>query len=323
MQKVHRNIRTKSANHLWAFFLTLVVMIGPAPWAWSFEDAIIAVVNNELITLQDLRDYLNSVYIRLRLSGEHSEAEINQMVNDMPLDGLNKLIQDKLILDEADRQGLRIRDEAIDEKITNIKRQYPDQEAFMQSLTSEGYTLTDLRDKIRNQLKIQGLVDAEVRSQIKINPQEVTDYYHEHPEEFQRNERVNLDSIYIAKKADPTEARRQIEKAQAALEASADFRTAAEEYSQMPPIGIIAEGQLLPEIEKVVFHLRLNKISPIVETEEGYYLFKILGKVPAQRAPLEEVKNEISERLFQKKFQQKLSAWIEQLKNAAYIEIKD
>jgi len=293
----------------------------PTP-ASATVDAIIAVVNDDVITFKDLQDYLSAAYVRLRMEN-YPEEKIDQIMQDMQASGLQKLIQDKLVLSEAEQKEITVPEEAIDQRVKNLEDQYSSPQEFVTSLMSDGYTLTDLRNRIRDQLMIQSVIESEVRSGIRVNPQEVTAYYDTHPEEFQRPERVNLRSIYVAKTEPPTTGENKIQQAMKELQAGKDFPAVAETFSEMPSIGVIARGELRPEIESVIFALSADEISPIVEVDQGFYIFQLLGKIPAHQASLNDVKGAITEKIFQQKFKTAFGKWLDKLKKNAYIEIKE
>lgn len=291
------------------------------PLSWAIEDAIIAIVNEDPITFKDLQDYLNAALMRLKIENRPPH-EIKKVMEDLEISGLQKLIQDRLLLDEAKIKEIEIPDSSIYERIDKFKAQYPSEEKFIESLLSEGYTTSDLMDKIRDQLLIQNVVDKEIRSQITVNPQEVTDYYEKNRHQFKQKERINLDSIFISSSPSRKEAKEKIDEVYSLLEEGRDFREIAEKYSQTPSIGIIAKGQMRTDIEDIIFNLNLQEKSPIIEVENGYYIFKLLGRMPSKIQPLEEVKDTIKEIIGKEKFQNKFSIWINDLKKKAYIEIK-
>jgi peptidyl-prolyl cis-trans isomerase C len=100
------------------------------------------------------------------------------------------------------------------------------------------------------------------------------------------------------------------------------FEDVAKEFSEAPSIGALAKGEMMPIIEDVVFKLDIDEISPVVAVDGGFYLFQVKKKYPAELATLEEIKENISESLFQEKFKQRFDSWISQLKKNAFIDIK-
>ena len=287
----------------------------------ALEDAIIAVVNDELITLKDLKDYVQSTYVSLVAEGI-PDAQIQEVMKDMEVNGTIKLIEDKLILSQANTLGLQVREALVDERIDTLKAKYGSEQKLVDALIKNGATLTDLRNKIRDQLKIKFIVDHEVKDKIFVNPQEVTDYYENNKQQFARAERLNLESIFVGYKEDRAAAKEKVDEILKKVAEGVEFDSLVKEYSEAPSVGVVEHGQFLPEIEKIVFNLSLHEISPPVETDKGIFIFRLSGNSPAETASLESVKDRIYETISNDKFKKQFRHWVDELKKDAYIEIK-
>lgn len=287
----------------------------------ALEDTIVAVVNNDIITQRDMTDYYESVYFQLKSEGK-SQSQIDTVMKEFQKNGIQNLIEDRIMISEANRIGLEIRKELIDRRVEEIQKQYASEQAFLDALLQDGNSITDLRNKIINQLKIKYLIEEEVKSKIFVNPQEVTDFFKGNFENYQKPERVDLDSIYLSFDNGKEEAQSQAEKVLAQMKEGKDFAEAAKEFSQSPSIGVLAKGQTLPEIEAAVMTLKEGEISPVIEVKNGLYIFKLKKKLPSEMASLDEVKNEIYNLLFQRKYKQRYLEWLDKLKQSAYIDIK-
>ena len=79
---------------------------------------------------------------------------------------------------------------------------------------------------------------------------------------------------------------------------------------------------MLPKIEKVVFKLKVNETSGLLDTDSGIFIFRLKEKIPEDLAGLEEVKDKIYDFLFQQHLTERRNAWLDDLKQDAYIEIK-
>jgi parvulin-like peptidyl-prolyl isomerase len=301
--------------------LLLGLLLFSSSLASAVEDAILAVVNNEVITLKDLKDYINTTYMSLAAQGL-SESEIEKAMKDLEENGLNKLIEDKLILSRANEIGMTIREKLIEDEIDKVIARYPSQEMFMNALLLHGGTLSDLRKKIEDQLKIKYVIENEIRSKIYISPQEITKFYNKNMNQFQKKEKINLESIFISFGANKIDARQKAEKALDLIKQGGDFKSIAKEYSDAPSIGTVERGQLTPEIEKIVFHLSDVSPSEIVELETGYYIFKLTGRSSASVASLQDVRDQIHDRLYRSRFRELYLDWINKLKENAFIDIK-
>jgi len=301
--------------------VALLLLLSSCPMAHAVEDAIIAVVNDDIITLKNFKDYVHSLFTQLRMEGK-SNSEIQRIMQEMEQDGISHLIEDKLILTEANRVGLEVRPEIIEQRLTEIKHSYKSEQDFLKALLSEGATVSELKTKLHDQFKIKLMVEKEVKSKVVVNPQEVNDYYKENFEAFQEPAKVELLSIYLPKKDDPDAARQQAKDILLQIIEGEDFKRLMDTYSQGAPVGTIEKGQVLPAIENAVFGLKEGEVSKIIELEEGFYIFKVVKQIPHQIATLDEVKDIITEKIFQDKFRKRFNIWIEELKKQAYIDIK-
>jgi len=313
---MHLRSRAFRSILTFAFFVPAVTAM-----AAPLNDTIIAIVNSEAITLKDLRDYIGSIYRQLKVENK-SAQEINEIMAAYEQKGVNQLIEDRLILAAANEKGLEIRQEAVGKRLKEIKDRYSNEDAFIEALTAQGMTITDLKNKLISQMKAHYIVDIEVKQKIFVNPQEVTKYYEAHQDDFVRKTRYNLQSIYISFDKGKDEARKQAMEAHSRLVAGEDFEKLRQEYSELPSVGAIEEGQMVPAVEKVVFGLKLDEVSAPVEVEAGVYVFKVTGISPGHKASLVEAKNDIYNKLYDETFQKKFKEWIDKLRQKAYVEVR-
>jgi parvulin-like peptidyl-prolyl isomerase len=313
---MNRNLRN---NFLLIGFLFFVPLTHAAHAA---GDGIIAIVNDDVITLKDLRQYLASIASQLRVENKSPE-EIQQIMGEYEQKGLDKLIEDKLILAAANDKGIQVRDEIIDKRMQEIKGRYPSEDDFLKAISAEGMTVSDLQQKLTDQLKVKYEVDMEVRDKIFVNPQDVTDYYNKHMEEFAHKPQVNLQSIFVSfSKHNKQEAQTIADEARSRLLAGEDFNQVFQKYSDASSVGEIEKGQMVDAVENVVFNLKLDEVSDPLEVENGIYVFKAIGISPGKQQALAEVKDQIYGKLLDDYFQVKFKEWVYKLRQKAYVEIK-
>jgi len=285
-------------------------------------DAIIAVVNDDVITLKDLRQYVAGIASQLKVENKSSE-EIQQVMADYEQKGLDKLIEDKLILAAANDKGIIVRDDIIDKRLQEIRGRYASEDDFINALNAQGMTISDLRQKLTDQLKVKYEVDLEVRDKIFVNPQDVTDYYNVHTAEFDRKPMVNLQSIFVSfDKYSKQAARSRAAEARSRMLAGEDFEKLLSQYSDSSSVGEVEQGQMVDAVENVVFNLKLEEVSDPVEVQNGIYVFKAIGISPGKLQSLSEVKDQIYGKLLDEQFQGKFKDWVDKLRKKAYVEIK-
>ena len=101
-------------------FLFALFFTSPAS---ALDDAIVAIVNSEAITVKDLQDYLKNVYAQLRIENK-SREEIEEVMKQYEQKGIEQIIDDKLILAASEELGVIIKPKAVDDRIESIRAKY-------------------------------------------------------------------------------------------------------------------------------------------------------------------------------------------------------
>jgi parvulin-like peptidyl-prolyl isomerase len=278
------------------------------------QDKIIAVVNSDVITQKDLNDFIN--FTRMQLAAEYSGKELESKIQAMKLDLLDKLIEDRLILQEAKKEKVLINEERVKAKIDEIKGQYQSESAFQADLAKQGVSQADIENKIREQLLMYAVIDSKVRSKLRLTPKEITDFYKEHAGEFQLSEQREF--IYLS-----TKSKDLANEIYGHLKSSPqDFEQSAEKYSLViNKISAKNSGELRKDIEDAVFKLRPNEVTPPLEIENSYYICRLDRIIPARKQSLSEIQASIYAFLYGQKMQEELSKWLDEIKKNAYIKI--
>ncbi|MDE1920465.1 MAG: peptidyl-prolyl cis-trans isomerase [Candidatus Omnitrophica bacterium] len=285
-------------------------------------DAIIAVVNDDVITMRDLRQYIAGVAGQMRLENR-SPQEVQKILQEYEQRGLDRLIEDKLILAAADAQGLKVNDDAVDKRLQEIEDRYPSEDVFIRALDAQGMTITDLRRRLLDQMKVQYEIDMQVRDKIMVNPQDVTDYYNNHLGDFYQKPAVDLQSIFVSfGKYGKQEARSRADEARSRLMAGEDFNKVFQKYSDGSSIGEVEKGEMADAVEKVVFNLKPGEVSDPVEVANGIYIFKLISATKARQQPLADVKDQIYNKLLDGQFKADYKKYVDKLRQKAYVEIK-
>ncbi len=85
------------------------------------QDKIVAIVNKDIITQKDLNDFIN--FMRVQLSTQYQGKQLESKIQSMKLDLLDKLIEDRLILQKAKKDNMGIDPDRIKAKINEIKKE--------------------------------------------------------------------------------------------------------------------------------------------------------------------------------------------------------
>lgn len=290
-------------------------------------ERILAVVNDEIVTEQDLQILVAPVASQYRTL--YTDKELEEKLKETRKEFLGKVIEDKLVLSEAKRRQVIVSDAEVDEMMTDVRNKFPSREVFLGAIEEQGLTEKKLWNRFRDQLMSQKLVAYEVKSRVSVSPGEISQYYKAHTGEFSQGERVRLRQILIREGSRAEEdAKAFADSLVAQLDEGKSFEELARSYSEGSEakeggeMGWVEKGQLLGEIDRVVFLLKEGEHTLPVKSSLGYHLFQVVEKQPASLKPISDVRTDIQEKLFKQKMKWRLDSWMESLKKSAYISIR-
>ncbi|MDD4900079.1 MAG: SurA N-terminal domain-containing protein [Candidatus Omnitrophica bacterium] len=277
------------------------------------QDKIIAVVNSEVITQKDLNDFIN--FTRMQLAQEYKGKELDNKLQEMKPDLLNRLIDDRLILQEAKKSNIRISDERVKQKVMEIRKHYTSDLDFQKDLATQGFVQADIESRIREQLLTYAIIDVNVRSKITVTPSEVTQYYQSHLQEFKVPEQWEFTSL-------STEGAIQAKQAAAELRKGAEIGSLIEKHGlSVDKIKAARGGQLKKELEDVLFKLEKGEVCDPIKVGGQYYVFRLEGILPPEQEGLPQAQEKITILLTNNKLQDAMNKWLKDVKERSYINI--
>lgn len=305
-------------RRVWCGLVMAASLLFVEPSTASVTDRIIAVVNSDLIMLSELKAEVASE--ERRLQETYRGAELQRRLRQVEYMGLTRMIERKLQLQTAKTKGVDVGDDEVQRAALELKRQ------------GEKIDESNPDDKknIREQLLLMRVVDREVRSGVMVTESEIQRYYESHQTRFLMPDEYRISQILILPKSRETteDARERAAAVHASLKQGADFAELALKHSDGPEatkggnIGFVRQGELLPQIERALSTLDLGQMTEPIETGDGWHIIKLDEKRLPQYRPFAEVKTEIQTLVFQQKTEDVYQAWLGDLKNKAFIEVK-
>lgn len=225
------------------------------------ENKVLATVNGKQITEMDVNALLQSV---ISQGNKNFDSEQGR----------------KQILDELINQELFYLD-ALD-------NDFDKEEAFKRELELN-------KANILKQYALRKLLTS-----VKVEDDEVADYYNNNKESFKNPETVKASHILVKTE---DEANKTIEEISNGL----SFEEAANKYSTCPSkarggdLGFFAKGQMVPEFENAAFGMKKGEMSEPVKTQFGYHIIKLVDKKEATQSSFEQVQDQIRQFLLGKK----------------------
>jgi len=291
-------------------------------------DRILAKVNDDIITLSELNRAMTQY--RQELATKYTGQQLEEKVEETKEQLLDSLIENALIKQKAIELGYDATVEtAVSSEVQRVMKEYniPDTEALEKALAQQGMTVRDLREQIETALMGQYLVNDFVRARITLLTPEIEKYYKDHTANFTTIDEVTLSEIIIEADESLAAAENRANDLYNRLQKGEAFSALASQYSKGPTankggsIGTLVVSDLRPDMLNAIKDLKDGDISKPQKTEEGYVIYQIESRTYATLKPLDEVREEIKDLLFQEKFNPEFERFIAQLKEDAYIQI--
>lgn len=281
-------------------------------------DGIVATVNGKIITRYELDEQLRPVYEQIR--GRTLSPEEMRQVEQLRRQALDRMIDDILILDDAERYKLKITDAEVEAQTKEFrdKRQLSEED-FAKQLKLQRMTRADFNRNMRRDLIKHRLIGGVVSTKVVVTDTEVEQEYNERKAEFSKDSMVQLALILLPAGMPAAELK-------AAIESGAmTFAQAAEKYSQGPgagqggDIGFIAWKDLAPEWNAALRGLKAGQIAQPVHVNEFEGLLQVVSIKEGEELPLEAVREQIYNSLHEGKFEKVFKDYLEKLRGKAVI----
>lgn len=259
----------------------------PAQKAPSEDDAIdqvAAMINDEIILASEIEEQL---YIAIQRAGSRPEPSQLDTLRRRILD---QMIDERLIIAEAKRQGITVSDaeigKQVDAAIDDVKQRLGSEAAYVEQLQRENTTEARLRDRYRSELQRQMMGKRLVDKQIPRKPvpaKEAETYFAAHPERFPKVPgEVRLSVIQLPPAPDSVAmaaGRRKAADARARILKGERFAKVAAEVSDDKAsaqsggdLGFFGRGRMEPNLENAAFALKDGDLSQPVQTPYGWHL---------------------------------------------------
>lgn len=312
--------------------MLVFVATATASAAAEVIDRIVAVVNEDIILLSELRERMEPYAQRIRSQGYDLEKE-RKMLFKVREEILNRLVDEKLTDQEIQRNDIHVDDAQIDNTIETIKKAnaFTDED-LRRFLEQENMTLEQYREKIREQVLRTRLVNYEVKSKIVITDEEIQSYYESHPEIYGGKIYYHLRNILMTVPENPTDEEKQtvqdrMEILRTRIQQGESFAELARTFSQSPTakdggdLGEFEKKTLAPQIQAAIEGLKPGETTKVLQTDAGLQLFYLEAINRSEGKPLESVKAEIQQKLFAKVVDKKFVAWLDELRSQSVIKI--
>lgn len=301
----------------------------PAAPDESVTDRVLAVVNNDAITLSDLQEAIAVYQYENR---DRAPAPANELAPQF----LTRMIDNRLQIQEAEREKIVIEDIEIEEELADRlkKMNVKSREEFDSMLKAQGLSIDAVKRRISDEIRRNRVVGRKVRLRISVTEAEVTQYLEANRAKLETGLTYHARHILIqpdaggASDAAWENARIRADLIRSQLLEGADFAELAKQNSRDATardggdLGTLKRGELAQDIELQILSLAPGEVSLPYRSALGYHIFRLESKDSLEGEGLTRVKAQIREILFREKFDARYDAWIKEIKQRAIIDVR-
>lgn len=247
-------------------------------------DRIVAIVDQVVITENELADRIKSVTAQLEKQGTElpPPAILQKQI-------LERMITDRLQLQYASQTGLRVDDNQLDKTIERIAGQNKmDVPAFKKALLEDGIQYRKFREDIRNEITLARLREREVDNRINTTESEI-DSFISMQGASNSNDEYEISHILIRAGEDTTpddlkKLRAKAEDALEQLQAGKDFSKISASFSDAPnaleggSLGWKNGSQMPALFLDAIKPLKAGDLSPILRSPNGFHILKVTDR---------------------------------------------
>jgi len=289
-----------------ALLLSMIAGAGMMPVAWAqadnakapaskraepvLVDAIIAIVNADVITRSDLKKRMDMVEKNLqsRKAAMPPRAELQKQV-------LERMIVERAQLHMAKEAGIRVDDILLDQAISGIAAQNKmTSQELRKKVESDGIHFAQFREQIREEIIIKRLREKEVENKVQVSDSEIDNFISASGAPQDQQE-INLGHILvrIPENASPEQIAARQKRAQGVLDqlrAGADFAKMAATYSDAEEalkggeVGWRKLDRLPQAFGEAVVSLKAGEVTAIIKSANGFHILKVIEKRAAGKA---------------------------------------
>ncbi len=249
-------------------------------------DQIVAVVNGEIITRNELKDRIDTVTKTLARQGTQLP----------PADVLERQVLERMIVEQAQVQlaienGVRVDDVQLDRAVQRVAESNNlSVQAFRDRVEKEGTSFARFRDELRNQIMMERVRNKEVDEKVQVGEGEIDAFLAEQVgTSSDASPEVDVAQILVrvSEQATPEQIERQRAKAEDLYQqanSGADFGRLAASYSDSPEalqggdLGFRSLDRLPQLFIDAVTPLSAGQVAKPVKSANGFHILKLIAK---------------------------------------------
>lgn len=274
----------------------------------------VAKINDVKISKDEYKKTEDFLYATGTIENKDKSNQVNS-------DILSFIIDNEVVYQAAQEEGIKVKDFEVNEKFNNIKETIDENPAYKEKLKEAGINEEFLKKQVKKDLVVSKYKENFIKD-IKISDKEIKAYYESHKDEFKIQE-VRASQILIStldddnkqvSKEEKEKLKTKAEKLLNKVNNGEDFNKLAKKYSDDKnsgknggDLGFFSKDDKNIDFTKEVFKLDKGKRVALIETSYGYHIVKITDKRTVTKS-LEDSKDDIKNKILNEKYSKQIDS---------------
>lgn len=286
---------------------------------------IAAVVNGDMITARELDKALQIELVGQKLDS----AKNSQQISEVRKAVLDRMINDKIILQEAAKEGITVSDADVDAALEQIiKESRLERDVFLRQIAKEGMSENYFRSRLYVQLMSQRLMSRNVVSKVVVTEDEINDYYRKNMAGFASG-RARVGMLVYPADADAEKWARDIASGRVTFQQAARSVSIGPNADGGGDLGFMSLSDMAPGMLDQISRMKKGDVSPLLNMNATKVQIALLDFEESENAaqsdavPDAETARRIEQILRQPRLQERFEQYTAQLRGKALIDIRN
>ena len=276
-------------------FILIIILFCSNSFAKILDQAIV-IIEDDVITQSEFEKKLNFVINQYKMSGNSLPNDRSAFQKQL----LDSMVNIRLMLNYARKSGLVIEEWMIDEAMENMaKRSGVSLTEFREQIIEKGADYNFFREFLKEDLITREVKRRVISQKVKISKKEIDEFVTHQSHIFKENNQYKISNILISISENPSiqeksSAKKKVEMIKKKFLSGGQFSTLAKNYSDSG--NALSGGDLgwrkISEVPRIFLDeletLDVGKISNIIESTNGYYIFYLEDKKEMENVEIEE-----------------------------------
>lgn len=295
-------------------------------------DRIVAIVNSEIILESDFQNLKNKISGSGMIDESLVDTDQDTLAKDRSAQ-LNYLINERLLDSEVKRLNLSVTMERVQMEIKEMaKRNNITSDEVLAAVKAQGMNVSDYQDFLKNRIERQNLLEQEIISKIRVTEEDAfSEYLKKHPTAKNASSEFKIAQILfrVKKGTTPESVLARAQEVYNRLKRGEKFETLAEQNSEDPDfsagglLGTFRTGEFSKDIEDAIKKIEVGDVTSVVQTRQGFHIFKLLDTKMIKDPKFEKEKPAITAQLVERNFKRQLKIWLQSKKDESYLKINE